>query len=446
MKRVILLFSIFLQTVLWAQDLSISGTANIMGVVSSEDNMPFWMYTNTNNQLGAGSNFSALAGAYGEYRFSSSTLEGAVSLMYRDDVPEEFQRKDLFLRFSNKWLQVTLGSRSPDLELNGLSATNKNFLWSNNIRPLPGLVIEANNPLRISNTLGLDWGIGHYNMFDDRFVEDVWVHYKRLGLEININENHRIYGRIQHFAQWGGTSPQFGNLPDDFNAFLDVFFASRAKEINVDGEIENAVGNHLGSYFVEYNFVSSIGLFGFYHDHPFEDGSGTALKNFPDGVWGLTFQPQNNGVISAVVYEYIDTTDQSLQTGGGRADNYFSNNVYRSGWTFERNVVGMPFIMADPTRVVTEENRLIVNNRVQVHHFGLGGTVHGIGWKFKTSISKNLGTFKEPFPEPVNNWYNLLALTYHTQRYGTFVLQGGADFNEFTDDVFGGALGYRYSF
>ena len=99
---------------------------------------------------------------------------------------EEF----LTFQFENSWLLATVGSKKQKEMLDGLSATNQNFLCSGNARPLPGILLEANNPLKISNTFGLDWGIGHYELNDNRFVNGTHVHYKRLALITTFNENH----------------------------------------------------------------------------------------------------------------------------------------------------------------------------------------------------------------------------------------------------------------
>ena len=79
---------------------------------------------------------------------------------------------------------------------------------------------------------------------------------------------------------------------------------------------------------MEINLVASFGELTFYHEHPFEDGSGTRLANFPDGVWGVFFAPESKKIITSVLYEYIDTTDQSYYVGGSGIDSYFNHRIY----------------------------------------------------------------------------------------------------------------------
>ncbi|MBL4664182.1 MAG: hypothetical protein JKY22_11665, partial [Flavobacteriaceae bacterium] len=278
-----------------AQSIEWDGKISVSGLFSSEDVNPFWMYANSDGQFGSASKFSGLGEVSGSYTLSdNASFEAGVALFYRDEVVDEFQRRDLYLQFKNRWLKATLGAKRGETRVQGLSATNKNLLLSGNARPFGGLIIEANNPLKLSEIFNIDWGIAHYQLNDNRFVNDVRIHYKRLGLITQFNENNQLTVQIQHYAQWGGTSPIFGELPNDFKAFVDVFLAKRAPEIGIEGEIQNAVGNHLGTYLIDYKFNTTIGDFSVYHEHPFEDGSGTGFANFPDGVWGVYFKPEQN--------------------------------------------------------------------------------------------------------------------------------------------------------
>lgn len=429
-----------------AQSVDWEGSLSAAGLFSSEEFNPFWLTANTHNRYGLETQFSGLASVEGSYAISeNAAIAGGASLFYRDGVMDDFQRRELFLQFRNKWIQATVGSKTAETKADGLSATNKNFLVSGNARPLGGLLIEANEPVKISETFSFDWGIGHYQLNDDRYVDDVRVHYKRLALLVHFNEKNKVKAQIQHYAQWAGTSPTFGELPSDLEAFVDVFFARQAPEIGQEGEILNAVGNHLGSYLLDYMFSTEIGEFSVYHEHPFEDGSGTRLANFPDGVWGAHFEPQNKKIFTAVLYEYIDTNDQSASDVSG-VDNYFRNNVYRSGWSYDGVVIGMPFILIDNSYEVTDTNSPIISNRVQVHHFGLKGTVKKVEWTIKSSIVTQLGSYMSPFDPEIDLWHNYLSLFYDAESIGAFTLFAGVDSGSSIDTNFGAGLIYLYKF
>ncbi len=437
----LLTVSAFSQSVQW------EGTVSASGLFSTEDTLPFWMVSNNSTQWGAETTFSGFGSVKASYDLTeNSSIEAGAAFFYRNEVTDEFQRRDVYAQFTNNWLRAVAGAKKGETVLGGLSTTNKNILFSQNARPLPGVLLEASKPLRISDAIGIDWGIGHYWLNDTRYVDDVLMHYKRLGFNIKFNENHAIKAQIQHYAQWGGTSPDFGELPNGFDTFVDVFFAKETSEIGQDGEIQNAVGNHLGSYLLDYSFRTSVGDFSAYHEHPFEDGSGTALKNFPDGVWGIHFTPSDQKIFSGILYEYVSTDDQGAGSQLAGADNYFSNSVYRSGWTYDGYVIGLPFILIDPTREINSENSPIVSNRAKVHHFGFGGTFKKIDWIFKTSFAQHLGTYNNPFASKLNITSHFLSVTYTTDSYGSFRLFSGLDHGDTIDANFGGGLEYSYSF
>jgi len=426
---------------------SVTSESSFTGIISNKENVPFWMHTNTNDAIAERTNLSVSEDLKLRYSFGNSFLEAGAAYFIRDGVQNSFQRRDLYLSYQNTWLKATLGAKASDIEFDGLSSTNKNFLLSTNARPLPGIVIEAAKPIKISSTFGIDWGIGQYYLNEeDRYVQNVKVHYKRLGLITKFNENNILTTRIQHYAQWGGTSPEFGKLASSFAAFVDVFFAKKTNETNIEGERVNALGNHLGSYFLEYEYKTQIGEFSFYHEHPFEDGSGTRLANFPDGVWGISFREKKPTWFSAILYEFSTTVDQSGKPSRSGGDNYFRNGLYRNGWTYDGNVIGFPFILIDTSIKINENTTQIIGSRVQVHHLGLAGKIKDIDWKIKTTYSKNLGTYGGKFIPPLKNWYNYVSLKYKTEKIGAITIMGGMDISNFESKLLAGGLTYSYNF
>ncbi|MDX1463308.1 MAG: capsule assembly Wzi family protein, partial [Marinirhabdus sp.] len=430
--------------VLGQSDFSFEGVSEAGVFVSSSDSLPLWFSTNNAARLGRASDLFGLAGAVATYKISeNSKIQGGASFYYRNNLPEEFQRNQLFISFENSFVEVTLGAKKIEEKAQGLSATNMNMLWSGNSRPIPGLRIASQNPLMVTRQFGVDFGIAHYELNDDRYVDDVRLHYKHLALVYNLNERNTITAKLQHFAQWGGTSPEFGALKKDFSGFIDVFTAREAFEIGVDGEIYNAVGNHLGSYFLDYTFQNSAGRFSIYHEHVFDDGSGTALKNFPDGVWGAYFEPKSGEWLDALLYEYITTRNQSSKT---RPDNYFNNSVYRTGWTYEGNIIGLPFMLTTPRNTLSEAGITFISNALSMHHFGISGTLKMFDWKIRSSFVQNFGGIAFPFSKTLTTTHHYFEIAYPTKNFGRFKLQTGFDTSSATNSIFGGGLHYEYSF
>ncbi len=438
----VFLFPMFL----FSQEFGIEGEVGTKIIVTNKDDNPFWFHTNTNYGVGALTNLSVTAQLNASLNYSTFKINAGVAAFGRDGVDDAIQRRDLYLQFENSWLLATAGAKKQEEVLDGLSATNQNFLWSGNARPLPGFLLEANNPFKISKTFAIDWGIAHYELNDNRFVDGTHVHYKRLALIITFNENHKLTAKLQHYVQWGGSSPVYGELKDGFKDFINVFFAHNTEEIGIEGETINKLGNHLGSYFLDYEFENAWGNFSIYHDHPFEDGSGTRLANFPDGVWGAYFKPKNQKIISSILYEYIDTSDQSGISVGSGFDGYFGNNIYRSGWTYEENIMGAPFILFDKNVEITGDNTAYISNRSKTHHLGIMGQFNNLTWKIKSTYSKYLGTYRAPLYPEWKYWYNYGSLSYKTEKLGIFTTIGGVDFSNRTSTVFGAGLAYSYQF
>lgn len=428
----------------FAQQIKTETTAEVLGIITSNNQNPFWLQANTNTQVGEFTNFSTQLGFTAQYSISENAeITFGSSFFYRDGVAKQLQRNQLYLEYKNKWLKATLGAKNDSIVANNLSTSNKNFLFSNNARALPGVLLESSKALKLNTTFSIDWAIGQYYFNDERFVENTMLHYKKLALNIQFSENKKLITQLQHAVQWGGNSPVFGALRNDFNAFVDVFFASKATEINVEGEILNAVGNHLGTYYIEYVANYPWGQFNLYHEHPFEDGSGTALKNLSDGIWGVNFTLPENKFINTLVYEFVTTKDQS---GPNRPDGYFSNNIYRSGWSYDGSIIGFPFITFDDNLEVTPLNSPISSNRVQLHHFGFSGTLNKVIWNIKSSFFSSFGTYRNPLQETLNASYNYLDLQYKNLKWGNFKTTFGVDASNLFKTRFGVAVGYQYIF
>jgi hypothetical protein len=433
----------FISILGWTQEIKTTGFVEANAYFFSENELPFWFYTNTQTAINSQSNFSSQVFFKANYSLSESAfLETGISALYRDGGNTSFQRNDLYVKFTNNWLQISAGATNPAEKEAGLSMTNKNFIWSNNARAIPGLLFASSNPIQILEGLGINWEIGNYFLNDSRYVSNTMIHYKRLEIIAKLDERNTLSASLQHVAQWGGTSPEFGKLPRDASAFIKVFFAQKT---STTGENENALGNHIGSFLLDYTYSTSNGTLNAYYDHPFEDGSGSRFANFPDGLWGVAYKFNNTKYIKQVLYEFATTTNQSGNTGISGFDNYFSNNLYRNGWSYDDQIIGLPFILYDKNIEVNEINSPIISNRVQVHHLGLIGRVKNLYWKLKTSYAKHLGTYRQPFETPLKIWSSGLWVSYAYKNVGTLKGMVGLDSSNQVSNV-GVGVGYLYSF
>ncbi|MCF4102686.1 capsule assembly Wzi family protein [Gillisia sp. M10.2A] len=367
-----------------------SGIASAKGVLSSQEGLPFWMYTNQRGRLDESSNFSSWISANARYQLNeNANLEVGLGALYHDGYNNEFRLDESYIGFDNSWLVASLGRKQREELYKGLSATNENILWSLNARPLAGISLATKNPLTLWREGGLAFtaSIEEFIMDDDRYVEDTRLHHKSFHLIFSKIKNFEITVGMQHFAQWAGTSPIYGKLPGSFNDYMDVFTGNEGGD-TVDGEEVNALGNQLGSYEVYINTTINNYNVQFIYNHLFEDGSGLVLRNTPDGRYGIFIEsPEKDSWVNAFMYEFYYTKDQSdknITTDG--EDNYFNNNLYRSGWTYDSKVLGLPFITLN-------DNRFRVNNnKVVAHHVGITGIAfEKMPYKILTSYRQNYG-------------------------------------------------------
>jgi len=85
-----------------------------------------------------------------------------------------------------------------------------------------------------------------------------------------------------------------GHLP---SSVKDYFYVLTAKQAPDDGsgsysqfDLVNRIGNHVGSMDIALAISGKRSSWFAYMQHPFEDKSGVALKNMPDGLYGLRWR------------------------------------------------------------------------------------------------------------------------------------------------------------
>lgn len=419
---------------LQAQQIKYEGFGSLTGLVYSQEESPFWMHSNQRGRIDESSNVSAFFSGKATYQFSRhAKLEMGLGGLFHDGYLEKLQLDESYIMLENYWLKAHIGRKQKDLLYDGLSASNLNILWSLNARPLPGISLSLKNPFVLSERAGIsvDLTWEEFITDDERHVENTRIHHKSFHIIFNKIENFEIRTGLQHFVQWGGDSPTFGKLPSTFDDYINVFIGKEGNN-NVGGQEANALGNHIGSYEVSIKTLVNDHKVEILYNHLFEDGSGRVLRNTPDGRYGVFVKsPRTDNIINALMYELYYTRDQSdddITTDGN--DNYFNNNLYRSGWTYESRILGMPFITLDDDRF------RISNNKVIVHHLGFSGVFKDLPYKVLTSYRKNYGAKGQA----LNISKNILSTYLDLKVWQNSVdvnLQLGADLNSSDAPNFG---------
>jgi hypothetical protein len=398
-------------------------------VLSSGRLTPFWLISNRQGKISPDQNMASITLA----AFAQPDTGKVFDLHYGAEVYGRQGRsgdlwvhqlyagvtyKDVVELRAGLWEEV-IGSIEPML-------SSGSTVWSGNARPMPKIQIGTPGYIDLPFTRGYAEGsllVSHGWFTDDRFASNVWLHHKntylRLGGDLPVN----VYHGMNHYVQWGGSSPlQERPYPSDLYTFLLVFF-SRSGDSEAEGTptgwAQNKYGNSIGSRSYGIDIKLTRLKTGAYHQDIFEDGSGKRRRNFPDGLWGgyLRFTDKKR-LVQAVVYEWLHTKHQSgpthdddegNQVGGN--DNYFNHGHYQSGWSFYGFTIGTPFITSpilnDPP------NHRFTNNRVLAHHVGITGFFsEKLQYRSLISYSRNYGRHSIPFETPRDQYSIMLEMQY----------------------------------
>lgn len=376
-----------------AQEIEYSSIVNTKGILYTGEESPFWIHSNQRGRIDELTHLAGWANASAIiYMDENASMTFGAGVLFQDGYSDKFQLDESYMKFQNSWMKITAGRKQIEELFYGLSASNQNIAWSLNARPLPGLEIATTGPIYLINEkgLGFEASLAEYFMGKERYVKNTRVHHKSFHLYYKTSEKFQIRAGLQHYVQWAGVHPEFGRLPNSFKNYLKVFQGLEGSD-NVNGEEANALGNHIGVY--EVGMKGRINKYEveLIYNHLFEDGSGRVLYNMPDGRYGLfindIYKLTADSWVKSFMYEFYYTRDQSEGSGTTDGnDNYFVNNLYRSGWTYESRVIGVPFITINDART------RVSNNTFVVHHFGLGGIAFKeYPYKFLTSYRRNYG-------------------------------------------------------
>ncbi|WP_029035311.1 capsule assembly Wzi family protein [Salinimicrobium terrae] len=381
------------------------------------ENLPFWMHSNNRGRIGKESNLLGVTSLLAEYSFyNGSTLSIGAGVFSGDQLHNEIAVDQAYVEFKNNWFKITAGAKQQPEIYNGLSGTNNSILHSLNARPFPGLKVATAHPLMIVPGIGFEAEWAEYLLEEDRLIPWTRVHQKSLHLVLQPSNDWEITAGLLHFAQWGGTSPEWGEQPAGPTDYLKIVTGRHGGEAAIETERQNSLGNHLGSWELNVRKQFEFSSVEFIYNSIFEDGSGSRLANFPDGRYGIFWKSrEEEGFLSALMYEFYYTKDQS-QTGPHLYDQYFNSYLYRSGWTYHEKVIGAPFFLYD------KEVDQIINNKFIVHHLGISGNILTptdiYPYRFLLSYAQNEGTYgRSLFPSGETE--KKLSLLFHTRLYNS---------------------------
>ncbi len=371
---------------------------SLTSTASSEETLAFWLYSNNFGSLPNEDNMSLNTQLFKDFSSANDGIKFSYKASFIGIVAtnNEVLVNELYGSFLSKNWQLDLGLRHPETLWEGLSSSNGNILVSGNARSFPGYNLRLINyvPLPFAKKwLSIKGNYSDFFLNDKRFVDKTRLHSKSIYLKYKLGAKTELITGLNHYAQWGGNSEILGKQPSKFKDYLRIITGKSGGKNSLETDELNVLGNHLGQYLLQFNYLGDKQDWNLYYSHPFEDASGREMQNWQDGLYGLFIDFKNpSGLVSHFLAEFTYTknmsgSNQPDDADGGRGrDDYFNNGVYRSGWTFFGNTIGSPYFTTKPV----DENGItqgIVqgDNRFRAINFSVKGNLNN--FKYKTLIS-----------------------------------------------------------
>lgn len=419
--------------------------------VSNGDYAPVWLTANRYGMAGNEPNFAYVrAGAeWNKVLPKNWRIDAGMDLAGGKNLSSKFWVQQAYADVSWKTLTLSIGSKErPGFPLaKNEKLTSGWMVEGTNMRPIPQVRVEVKDYLNVPGTKG--WmafkGYLSYGYFTDGdwqedfvapgqiYTTGVLYHSKSLMIRLGNREKLPVefeFGLLTA-AQFGGKRMQKNadgsvslvrDMPQGLKDFWKVFFPKQ------ESTLENVEGNHCGSWNFALNYYAGDWKFKAYLEHYFEDHSQMFWQygRWKDGHIGVEVDFPKNRWISAVVWEGLNTTDQTgpilydgiagsfndLQMSG--RDNYYTNGEYL-GWQNYGNSLGHPFLLgpAYNTDVVNE----VKGCRVKAQHVGLtGDPSEEWNWRLLVSYARNWGSYIKPFDEVKKQFSSLAEVTYRPER------------------------------
>ncbi len=442
-------------------------SVNQSTLISTGEDLPFWMTTDSN-------------GAYSLHNQTYLLFQaGLKRKMERDSLKKwgysyggnmvcglagaaEFHPNEYWLGIRFQSIILKAGAESDPVIYSGLSSTNGNMYRSRNARPVPGLSLSTNGFLPLF--LGKKW-FSYRFLYEEGVLNDqgvvskVHLHRKNFYLKGVVSSSLSLSLGIEHYVFWGGNSPVFGQQPT-WNQYFRYVFGRNGGAGATGSDQINRAGNQLGSYNLElkkeFRSINAV----FYWNHPFEDHSGMELVNISDGLWGIHLAKKDRGaLITNFVYEYLSTLNQSgpvhlepaptpenpSRRSGRGQDDYFNHMVYTSGYTYYHRMMGTPLFVPE---IGNGTAKAFESTRMWMHHFGFGGFLNSrLSWKSLMTWSRNFGTYLNAYPNPLDEFSFLGECRYVTVKLPFEVKAGMAcDIGDRFERRFGAYLGIGFHF
>lgn len=394
---------------------------------SSDTTLPFWLLSNRYGTVPDSDHILLNTSVYSDFNKPANFFDFSYKASVTGYLAEENKLlvNELYIRLRLQDFFVDIGAKNDAVVWDGLSSSNGNIVKSINARAMPGFNLKTNDYLTLpfaKKWLRIKGNFAHYFMNDTRAVDGAYLHHKSLFIKSKLSPKFEVIAGLDHYAQWGGTSEEFGKQPSSFSDYLKIIVGAAGGETATGGDQNNALGNHLGAYLLQVSYYEDKVNLNFYYSHPFEDRSGREMKNWMDGLYGLFVDfKKDKAIVTQLLGEFTYTKHMSgsrhLEPSddgnfGRGKDDYFNNSLYTSGWTYFGKTIGSPYFTTSPV----DENGITHgviqgDNRFMAFNIGAKGIIKSIPYKAMLSHTTYYGWFEneyDPYPVQISGLLELI--------------------------------------
>ena len=460
-KNIVLLIGLYLfVTAITAQNDTVRYDIVLSGLAAKGDYAPFWMHNRQYAKVSASPQSVGLQlGASKSFHHQNKWFDysfGVSGLVRNNGDSTDLYFHEIYAQARVLIFDAIIGSKEEQTGVEDASLSSGGFLFSRNARPLPRVTVGMLNYQPIPFTKGyaeIRGALSQGWFRDDMAIADVLLHHKyayfRFGGKLPV---HLQYG-FEHVAQWGGESQnaQIGNQPTGIKNFIDIFLGrSGGSDATLSDQI-NTLGNHIIGQSLRLDIQLSDYEWGMYwqiiNEEPPIRKIGDTM-NTPDGLWGVSLRNKNFPFVKGILYEYMNSTDQSgpfhdrdgIVYGGN--DSYFLGQ-YPAGWSYYSRTIGTPLITSP---LYNKDGKIYTtNNRVQAHHFGIEGDVYGFNYRMLATFSKNYGNTSVYLSESLLKRNTSLMLEMNKKVERLWNTELGCTLGMDKGDLFGNNYGVQLS-
>lgn len=419
------------------------------GVAATSQRTPFWLRANQFGTVPLENPF-VFVKAGGQTLISKNLRKAQLHL--QTEIVANAGRTSLVVlpvaaaTFRYRRFEAYVGRRKEFFGLGDTLLTSGSYAWSGNALPLPKIQAGTRGFVPLGFTKGLfafqaTFSHGWFGNQDS--VQGSYLHQKTVFVRLGKPQwKAKFYLGMIHNVQWGGKSafvdPRYlvnGRFPSSFKdlLYLTVAKTPRAGGFYSSVDTLNQIGNHLGSIDFGTQLQLKNQTIFVYHQHPFEDKSGLVFVNFPDGLYGIRIKNNHHQLgfkLDQLTFEYLTTLDRGANLREDlknryEADVYFYHGQYGEGWTYNKKIIGTPFITSKfDTRAEIKSWSIISSNRLQAFYMSFSGRFsEKIFFDSKWAYSQNFNLTFNNKPSQAGQFSGLIKLTSAFLRTPSTFLQ-----------------------